>query len=446
MSVKQRLQELNMPSPVAIIGAGLTGMSCFELLHSVDIECQVFDERDTLPSSFSGHADKVTLGQFSAETFNDYATILLSPGVDTRRACFAEHAEKLLTDIELFAQLTTKPVIGVTGSNGKSTVVTLIHDATQQAGRNYALCGNIGVPVLSALLDNEDTCEGYIIELSSYHLERAPSLKLNVGVWLNVSPDHLDRYPNYQAYVATKAKIFDCAEHIVANADDIQVVAYARQYSTPTLFSQRLTDTDYFVREGTIYHNVEEEKQCFAMADFPQMGSHYADNVMAVFAVAEQLAIAPVDTATACRDFVPLASRSVLVGEKQGVAFINDSKGTNVGATAAAIAGLERPIILIAGGQGKGQNFSELATVGQGKLKAVFLIGEDAAILRDALADVAPCKIVETLNQALTQSIALSVTGDVVMLSPACASFDMFSSYLARGEAFEQLVRNYLDE
>ncbi|PID66968.1 MAG: hypothetical protein CR975_00250 [Gammaproteobacteria bacterium] len=149
--IKNKLKQLNLAQPIAIIGAGVTGKSCFDLLRLASIDCHVFDESRQLPRAFTGWQDHVSLGEFTDATFADYGTILLSPGVDTRRACFAEVQEKLLTDIELFARLTTKPVVGVTGSNGKSTVVSLLSDVCQTAKRNYILCGNIGLPVLQAL-------------------------------------------------------------------------------------------------------------------------------------------------------------------------------------------------------------------------------------------------------------------------------------------------------
>ena len=455
MSIKERLKKLNLPTPVAIIGAGLTGKSFFDLLQIAGIDCHVFDESLTLPKAFSELSGFISLGQFEPESFADFATLVLSPGIDTRRQCFAKNEAKLLTDIELFARLTKKPLIGVTGTNGKSSVVSLIHAATIESNKNYALCGNIGLPVIKALIDNEDLCQGYIVELSSYHLERAPSLKLSIGLWLNVSPDHLDRYASYEDYISTKAKILDCCENIIANKDDPNVNRLAKKYSHVTWFSQSHNETNYFVKENFICSTNKKsisagdtaaDLSIFDMREFSQMGSHHIDNIMAVFAVNEKLGIAIADTATVCRKFKPLASRSVLIGEKKGVAFINDSKGTNVGATAAAISGIKRPIILIAGGQGKGQNFNRLAEAGKDKLKAVFLIGEDAKYLKQALSAIADCSIVKGLQDAVEMAISVAKKDDVVMLSPACASFDMFSSYLQRGEIFEQLVRKYLDE
>lgn len=440
----QRLKKLALPEPIAIIGGGVTGLSCFNLLQSAGIACRVFDERDSVPDAFVEYTDRVTLGVFSSETFSDFGTILLSPGVDTRRDCFARFEDKLLTDIELFARLVDKPVIGVTGSNGKSTVVTLLHQVTQQAGQNYLLCGNIGLSVLQALSDSNADTDGYIVELSSYQLERSPSLQLDIGVWLNVSPDHLDRYDSYDDYVKTKAEIFNKAQYLVANANDSRVLAFADLWvKEKRLFSIVDDSFDYYLEDNQIYH---ADQCCFSMVDFPQLGLHHTENVMAVFAVAELLGIDNEETAVACREFTPLPSRSVVIGEKNDVLFINDSKGTNVGATVAAISGIARPIILIAGGQGKGQDFHVLAKAAHHRVKAAVFIGEDALVLKKALHPITDCYLADDLAQAVKVAIEQATAGDVVMLSPACASFDMFDSYLQRGEIFETLVKEWINE
>lgn len=445
MTVVDKLKALNLATPIAIIGGGVTGKSCFDLLQAADLKCRVFDERSELPQPFDELSAHIQLGKFSAVTFAKYGTILLSPGVDTRRNCFAAHESKLLTDIELFARLADKPIVGVTGSNGKSTVVTLLHQVTQTANKHYQLCGNIGLPVLQALLDDEAQLEtdGYIVELSSYHLERASSLKLAVGAWLNVCPDHLDRYNSYEDYIVTKAKILKQSDWVVVNADDANVMRFAENIVDKVAFSRQDETADYVYQAPAITHGGET---IFSMQDFSQIGAHHADNVMTVFAIAERLGIDWVDTATACRAFTPLASRAVKVGIKNGVTFINDSKGTNVGATVAAIKGIEQPIVLIAGGQGKGQDFTDLANACRGKVKSAVLIGEDAETLRMALAGIVPCVVTEDLAQAVAESLTIATAGDVVMLSPACASFDMFSSYLKRGEAFETLIRKWINE
>ncbi len=434
-----KLKQLNINAPVAIIGAGVTGKSCFDLLGLANLACQVFDEGKTVSKHFAGLEDKVTLGTFSRESFKAFGTILLSPGIDTRRPCFTGAEDKLLTDIELFARLTDKDVIGVTASNGKSTVVTLLHQVTQAAGKDYVLCGNIGLPVLRALLDNDAHCDGYIIELSSYHLERAPSLKPQIGVWLNVSPDHLDRYDSYADYVKTKAKLFAQSRLIVANADDQQVASHSSNYPNRLLFSQKRDDSDYYFADHHIYY---QGTAIFDLRDFGQPGTHHADNLMAVFAVATALGIDCHITAAACKAFTPLPSRAVVVAKHAGITFINDSKGTNIGATVAAIKGLDQPIVLIAGGQGKDQDFTELAVEAQGRVKAAVLFGQDAALIEAALSKTLDCRQTDNLEQALELAIESAQVGDIVLLSPACASFDMFESYLKRGQHFETLVKD----
>ncbi len=444
MCIGNRLKQLQLPEPIAVIGGGVTGLSCFNVLRLAGIDCHIFDESDSVPPLFSEHGDKVMLGAFGVDQFDAYQTILLSPGVDMRRDCFAKNSAKLLTDIELFARLTHKPVVGVTGSNGKSTVVSLLHQVTQLNDQSYVLCGNIGLPVLEALVENEAHCDGYIVELSSYHLERSPSLKLVIGAWLNVSPDHLDRYDDYDNYVATKSRIFACSKHIVANAEDRHVRTYARLINKPiTWFSKTGQSADYYLSGTLIQHG---NQSVFDMNDFAQIGNHHSENVMAVFAMAERLGISQAVTAQACRDFTPLASRCVVVGEKDGVTFINDSKGTNIGATAAAISGMKQPIVLIAGGQGKGQDFNELAQAARGRVKVFELIGIDAQSMKESLHKAAPCVLHNSLDSAVRAAIDAAQPGDVVMLSPACASLDMFVNYLKRGEAFEALVKEWTNE
>ncbi|PID62187.1 MAG: UDP-N-acetylmuramoyl-L-alanine--D-glutamate ligase [Gammaproteobacteria bacterium] len=458
--LNQKLNNLNLPQPIAIIGAGVTGKSCFDLLQNAGIAGRVFDERDSVSAHFTGLEEHVQLGAFHADTFTDYGTVLLSPGVDTRRECFAKVQEGIVTDIELFARLTEKPVIGVTGSNGKSTVVTLLHQVTQLAGKDYALCGNIGLPVLQALMENEATCDGYIIELSSYHLERAPTLKPRIGVWLNVSPDHLDRYDSYDHYVNTKANLFKQSDINVINADDPLVYQHGKQWQTThaaIYFSQQLYDVDWLFYRGYIFDqdhldaldvghdDVNFDNAVFALKDFAQIGTHHADNLMAVFAVAGALGIDPEITARACKAFQPLPCRAVVIAECEGVTFINDSKGTNIGATVASLNGIEQPIILLAGGQGKDQDFKELAEACQTGVKAVVLFGQDASLIEAALSPVVACQRADDLPAALAQATQLAQSGDVVLLSPACASFDSYPSYLKRGEHFETLVKAYIE-
>ncbi len=275
-------------------------------------------------------------------------------------------------------------------------------------------------------------------------MERAPTLRPAIGVWLNVSPDHLDRYDSYDDYVATKAKIFAQSKVIIANADDKQVKNYAKPYHHCVWFARSNEQADYYLCNGEV---MSRGKRLFSMTDFAQIGTHNADNVMAVFATAALLGVDEKVTAKACQAFIPLPCRTAIVGERHGVTFVNDSKGTNIGATVAAINGIDRPMILLVGGQGKGQNFSELASACQQRVKQVLIFGQDSEIINKAMVkNNIPCRQVNDLPAAVNAAIKSAQPGDVVMLSPACASFDMFANYLVRGAAFEQLVKEYLDE
>ncbi len=467
--IKEKLKKLNLATPIAVIGAGITGKSCFDLLRVADLDCVVFDESNKLSKHFTDNADKVQLGKFTTDSFTNYGTILLSPGVDTRRDVFACNKGKLITDIELFARLTEKTLVGVTGSNGKSTVVSLLHDVCKQAKRNFVLCGNIGLPVLTALLDNEDNpqTEGYIIELSSYHLDNAPSLQLDIGVLLNISPDHLDRYDSYEDYIESKINVLRQAKWGIRNADDnainrgmekdIQkakkegknITAYGLggfSLKKPLDFFYK---APYILQNEYTYKNDDrekidaKEKKVFNIKDYVQQGTHHIENLLAVFTIAEYLEIDPNDTATACKNFAPLPARTVLVAEHNGIQFINDSKATNVGAAVAAIQGFES-VILIAGGQGKGQDFTDLADACTDRVKLALILGEDAEIVESHLNTTTQCKLVANMQQAVEVALQNATAGDTVLLSPACASWDMYASYIKRGEHFEQLVREQL--
>lgn len=435
MTTKTRLQQLNLVKPIAIVGAGVTGRSAFDLLQSAQIDCVVLDESDAVPVRFDDVKACVVSGELTADALTIYQTLIVSPGVDLRRSVFADVQSRVLSDTELFAKLATKPIIGVTGSNGKSTVVTLLADAMREAGKKVALCGNIGEGMLSALARDAEI-DYYVVELSSYQLERAPSLQMVIGVFLNVSPDHLDRYDSYHEYADTKAKILAQSDRSVVNADDAAVLAYAERHSQVLTFSAQRQSDVWFDQEN-VYVG---DDVVFAMCDFNLVGQHNAANIAAVFAVTNALGLEHQSVARACRAFSGLPSRCVPVAEVADVLFINDSKGTNVGATVAAINGMSRPIVLLVGGQGKGQDFAPLVEASRGSVTQVIAFGEDKQILANALGDVVPVTVLSTLAEAFAHALDVAKAGDVVMLSPACASFDQFSSYLKRGEAFEQFV------
>ncbi len=357
-----------------------------------------------------------------------------------RKNCFKNNLDKIITDMELFAQLSTKPIIGVTGSNGKSTVVSLIDKVFKDANKNFILCGNIGLPVLQTLIDFDDKVDGYIIELSSYHLEKSPSLNLEVGLLLNISPDHLDRYKDFDDYAQTKMQVIKQANYKIVNFDDSWITNYLKDNNIKCVGFSRTKQQ----KEPNLYTNKNliklNNNSLFDMNNYKQIGLHHCDNVMAVFLVANYFNIDKNIIAKSCANFNGLAHRCVKVLVKNGITFINDSKGTNVGATIAAVNGINQPIILIAGGQAKEQDFAPLLEVAKGKIKALILIGIDAKKIAKYFDGIIDYYFCDSLEKAFDKSVELAKPNDVVMLSPACASFDMFESYIVRGNEFEKLV------
>lgn len=438
MQVIKRLQQLDIKAPIAIVGAGVTGWSFFNLLQQAGIEATVLEE-NTSSQIDAKWQNNIELGQLSKQQLSQFNTLLISPSLDLRRDCFADYQGEVISDIELFARLTEKTLLGVTGSNGKSTVVSLISQVLDANQQGFKLCGNIGLPVLEALLISDDKVNGYVIELSSYHLEHAPSLVLDIGVLLNISPDHLDRYDSYQHYANTKAIILSIAKTKIGNVDDELVADFLAECNRVIGFSSE-KQSAYQRQNGDILYQGEK---VFAMQDFPYLGKHQADNVMACFAVCQQLGLSTMQIANACKDFKGLPSRCEKVAEIKGICFVDDSKGTNVGATLAAINGMDAPIVLIAGGQGKNQDFTPLKAALVAKVKAVCLIGEAAEMLYQLFAKDVPSFICESMQAAVAKSVELASAGDVVLLSPACASFDMFKNYLERGLVFRAEVEKW---
>lgn len=438
MKAIKKLQQLGLAEPIAIIGAGVTGYSFFNLLRAAGINATVLEESSSV-SEVDKWQGRIEFGKLTKEKLAQFATLLISPSLDLRRPCFADYQGEIVSDIELFARLTDKKLIGVTGSNGKSSVVTMIAEVLAAYDCGFKLCGNIGLAVLDALYADDDNVTGYVIELSSYHLEHAPSLTLAIGVLLNISADHLDRYDSYRDYADTKATILALAETKIANRGDAEVAGYLLNHSDAIGFNSN-GEADYTLIDDVI---MQHGQAIFAMQDFPYVGKHQAENVMACFAVCQQLGLSVSQIAKVCRSFKGLPSRCEKVAEINGVLFVDDSKGTNVGATVAAIQGFDYPIVLIAGGQGKGQDFSPLKSVMLGKVKAVCLIGEAAEGLYQLFANEIPSFICESMQAAVAKAVDLVSVGEVVLLSPACASFDMFKNYRERGLVFQAEVKKW---
>jgi UDP-N-acetylmuramoylalanine--D-glutamate ligase len=347
----------------------------------------------------------------------------------------------VIGDIELFALSGEHRVVGITGTNGKSTVTSLVAQMGRQAGLVTRAGGNLAPPALDLL---EDTpADLYVLELSSYQLETTYSLRLAAATVLNVTPDHLDRYADVDGYAAAKARIFERCGTAVVNADDALVAGMARVGQRRLSFSLRAeSGADYVLRrsQGAEWLCAGEER-LLPLNELRIVGHHNAANALAALALGDALGLARAAMLQALRDFPGLPHRAAWVADVAGVRYVNDSKGTNVGATLAAVAGFEGPLLLILGGDGKNQDFKPLRAAFAGKVRRALLIGRDAAVVGAALQGICELEFCDSLEAAVVAAARAARAGDTVLLSPACASLDMFRDYTHRGEVFADAVR-----
>ncbi len=430
-----------------VVGLGKSGLSAVRYLKARGYDVAVTDSRAEPPQLAQlrelDAALAVHTGGFDPALLDGASLLVLSPGVAPRGPFFdAARARGLpmVGDVELFARAVTAPVVAITGTNGKSTVTTLVARFATRAGLRVRAGGNLGDPALDLLAAD---VELYVLELSSFQLESTESLELLAAAVLNVTPDHMDRYADLAAYAAAKARILAHCQTAVIALDDPLVAAMARSGQKRLTFSLRAdAGADYSVGRGGdgAPWLMRGSEPLLALSAMKLSGLHNAANALAALALGEALALPRAAMLEELRQFPGLAHRAQWVADIKGVRYINDSKGTNVGATVAAVQGLTAPVILIAGGDGKGQDFSALRAGVAGKVRAAVLIGRDAALLATALRDVCPCHLCATLEAAVVLAASLARPGDVVLLSPACASLDMFRDYTHRGAVFADAV------
>ena len=435
-----------------VVGLGKTGASCLRYLHKHGIAAAATDSRPA-PPGLKMLGDLATtldirLGGFDLSLLDDASQVVMSPGVSLdepiARAARARGIE-VIGDIELFARAVRAPVIGITGTNGKSTVTTLVANMAAAAGRRVLAGGNLGEPALELL--DQPVPDVYVLELSSFQLETTSSLDLLAATVLNVTADHMDRYASVWDYARAKARILSRAATIVLNADDPLVAAMdgaggagAAGVATVT-FSTVRSDADYtLMREGT---GTSLARRGTALLDTARMkisGLHNAANALAALALGDAAGFPMAAMLDALVAFPGLPHRSAWVADIAGVRYVDDSKGTNVGATLAAVAGLHGPLVLIAGGDGKGQDFTPLRGAFAGKVRHVVLIGKDAASLERALSGACTTEHAASMEEAVARAARAARAGDTVLLSPACASLDMFRDYGHRGDVFATAV------
>ena len=437
-----------MPAPpyAVIVGLGRTGLSCARYLRARGWRLAVTDTRDAPPQlaqlAALDAAIPVSLGRLDTALLKDAVCVVASPGVSLEDPFFAAARRlglEIVGDVELFARAADAPVVGISGTNGKSTVTTLLARMAERAGLRVRVGGNLGEPALDLLSAGTEL---YVLELSSYQLETTASLSCRAATVLNVTPDHLDRYGSLARYAAAKARIFARCDTAVINLDDPLVVAMARTARRTLSFSLRAAiGADYAVAEHEgAWWLTRAGEPLLALRELKIQGLHNAANALAALALGEALALPGAAMLKELRSFEGLPHRSQWVADVRGVRYVDDSKGTNVGATLAAVAGMAGPLVMILGGEGKNQDFAPLAAGFRGKVRHAVLIGRDAAALEHALRGVCALERAVSLPDAVRAAAAAARAGDTVLLSPACASLDMFTDYAHRGAVFAQAV------
>jgi UDP-N-acetylmuramoylalanine--D-glutamate ligase len=432
-----------------VVGLGETGVSVARYLSRRGVPVAVVDSRTRPPGlerMRSGELADVALflGGFSDEAFERAEQIVLSPGVpqsEPHVAAARARGIPVIGDIELFAQVATAPMIAVTGSNGKSTVVTLLGAMARRAGVDVRIGGNIGTPALDLLGDTEPAL--YVLELSSFQLETVRSLHLQAAAILNVCEDHMDRYASLAEYAEAKQVIYTSADLQVVNADDPVVLALADPDRPQVRYTQDAPAAGEYglVQLDGVTWLARGSERLLPATAIRLAGRHNLANALAALALGEAAGLSLDAMLETLAEFQGLPHRMQYVAEHDGVRWYNDSKGTNVGATLAAIEGLEGPLVLIAGGDGKGADFTPLAAALRDKGRGCVLMGRDAPRLEMVLADVLPIRHAADMAGAVREAAALALPGDTVLLSPACASTDMFSNYADRGEQFMRAVQ-----
>jgi len=439
---------LPIPLRAVVVGLGETGYSAARFLLARGSQVSVTDSRAAPPAlkrlAALGAEVVVRTGGFDASLLEHADLVVVSPGVALTGPFFEAARSRGLTivgDIELFARAARAPVVGITGTNGKSTVTMLLAQMAERSGLKMRAGGNLGAPALDLL---DAGVELYILELSSFQLETTDSLSFAAATVLNVSADHLDRYPDLESYAAAKARIFARCDVAVINLDDPLVAAMVGPGRQQLSFSLRAdVGADYALRrrEDGDWWLMRRGEALLAFSQLRLTGLHNAANALAALALAEALSLPRAICVAALREFSGLPHRTQWIADVRGVRYVNDSKGTNVGATLAAVAGMPGPMIVIAGGDGKGQDFTPLRAAFAGKVRAAVLIGRDRHELGAALHGVCELHYAPSLEAAVEKAASLAQAGDTVLLSPACASLDMFRDYAHRGAVFSDAVQ-----
>jgi len=437
-----------------IVGLGVTGRALLDYFSSQKIGVLALEEMSqevfnkvVIDYADLGHEfffEEVPLSKFSEIDF-----IVTSPGIPMTRL-WAQEAKKrdipILGELEFASRLIQGELISVTGTNGKSTTVTLIQAILERAGVSSSLKGNIGSPLISAVSEPPKTC--YVVEVSSYQLETIERYHSKIAVLLNVSADHLDRYEGIDEYAQAKANVLlnqQASDFFVYNADDIfcsRIAKVAPSRKLPFSLVNHVSEGAFIDRQEMVVR-IDGKEFRYSLEAASLRGLHNQENMLASLLVAHAMGVSSEVCRAVINDFKGLAHRVELVHVKNGISFYDDSKGTNVGAVVMSLASFGGNVILILGGRDKGGDYSPLKPLIKGKVKQLILMGEAREVIRQSLSDLVPTVVVEDMHEAFEELKNNVRSGDVVLLSPACSSFDQYKNYAERGNHFKKLAQEY---
>lgn len=431
-------------SKVLVVGLGVTGISVANFLDKLGFKFAITDSRDKPPG-----ADELLqqlpdaplfTGGFDEAAFKVATHLVVSPGVALTNQAIVRaiaNGAKIISDIDLFVLAAEAPIVAITGSNGKSTVTTMLGYMAKASGKKVGVGGNLGTPALDLLAQS---AELYVLELSSFQLERTRLLNAAAATVLNVSADHLDRHASMAEYADEKQKIYNGNGVMIINIDD-PVVNAMRVEGRDTLTFSIKTDADFYLKKTAdseyLMHGTDA---LMSLSDLPLEGRHNAANALAALALGVAIGLDKQAMCSALRKFKGLDHRMQRVAQIRGVNWVNDSKATNIGACVAALQGYEQKVVLIAGGDAKGADMAELTPAIKEKAKSVVLMGKDANLIEQAIAGCVPAYFAADMNEAVQIAARLAQSGESVLLSPACASLDQYKNYQDRGDKFIKSV------